>query len=260
MKWIKHQTATRRDEKVARLIAQYGWEAYGVYWAVQEIIADQMTGKDPSCSVSYPISTWSHLLLTRGSLVFSSLSRLAVTGLVTVEREDSEIRVTNRKLLKYRDEYSTKSGHNRDKVGTGNTEADTEAEEDKKEKVKKEKSPETGLFDITPPEWLPLEAWMGWMEVRLVKKDKNGRVVPWTRRCAQIAIGKLARWHSQNYDLIKILDGATGGNWQGLYLPKDDHGEEIKPEKAYVEVPWEDAGLIFDRERNAWVNHEGQLV
>ena len=66
------------------------------------------------------------------------------------------------------------------------------------------------------------------MEVRRVKKDKNGRIVPWTARCETIALGKLERWKDQSYDLVKILDAATFGNWQGLYLP-----DGLKPERKY---------------------------
>lgn len=228
MKWIKHQTATRRDEKVARLISEGGEKGmalYGLYWMVQEIIAEQMEGPNPNCSVSYPISVWSHLLVTRGSLVVSTLSRLGATGLVTVERDGCDIRVTNRKLLKYRDEYSRKSGHDPDKVAP---DIEQNRIEEEKEKHTKEK-----VSEITLPEWLPLEAWNGWLEVRKKKKDKSGRLVPWTERCATIALGKLERWKAENYDLTIILDAATSGNWQGLYLPKDDHGQEIKPKTKW---------------------------
>ena len=136
MKWIKHQTGTRRDEKIARLMAAGGKDAmaaYGLYWMVQEIIADQMEGPEPACSVCYPVSVWSQLLVTRGSLVFSTLSTLAVTGLVTVTREGDDIRVTNRKLLKYRDEYSRKSGHAPENV---RTRTDIDKEEDKERELK----------------------------------------------------------------------------------------------------------------------------
>jgi len=237
MKWIKHQTSTTGDEKIARLIGQggqIGQARYGVYWMVNEIIASQMEGKDPSCSVTYPIGIWARKLFTRPSLVESTLLTLAVTGeregsdnLVTIERVGSEIRVTNRNLLKYRDDYARKSGLGTEKVPL-EPEEDTE---EKKEKVKREKpGGEFSLFDHQVPEWLPLDAWLGWMEVRLVKKDKNGRLVPWTKRCATIALGKMDRWREEHYDLVKILDSATFGNWQGLYIP-----EGLKPVKPKIE-------------------------
>lgn len=120
MKWIKHMTATSRDEKIARLVGDgsvEGMARYGLYWRVNEIIGEQMEGASPSCSVSYPISVWSRLLPMRGSLVAQSLMRLGVADessdkapLITVERTGDDIRVTNRNLLKYRDEYARKSG------------------------------------------------------------------------------------------------------------------------------------------------------
>jgi len=113
LKWLKHMTATWDDERVARLVDKGGMEGlamYGLYWRVQEIIAAQMEGKNPPCSIRYTVTRWSLLLSLRGSLVFSTLLRLGATGLVTVERDGDDILVTNRNLLKYRDEYSRKSG------------------------------------------------------------------------------------------------------------------------------------------------------
>lgn len=136
MKWLKHMTATWDDERVARLVDKSGMEGlamYGLYWRVQEIIASQMEGIDPHCSVRYTVTRWSLLLSLRGSLVFSALSRLAVTGLVTVQRTGNDILVTNRNLLKYRDEYSKKSRYTPDNVPT-RTEGEGEGEQNKKEK------------------------------------------------------------------------------------------------------------------------------
>jgi hypothetical protein len=135
MKWLKHMTATWDDERVARLVDKGGMEGlsmYGLYWRVQEILAAQMEGKDPSCSVRYTVTRWSLLLSLRGSLVFSALSRLGLTGLVTVERDGDEILVTNRNLLKYRDEYSKKSRQSPDNV-LARTKGEGEAEQNREE-------------------------------------------------------------------------------------------------------------------------------
>lgn len=135
MRWIKHMTATWQDEKVSRLVAEHGLAGYGLWWRVLEIVASRVEG-DSAPSVTYPISAWSHLLVTRGSLVISTLSKLAVTHLVTMERHGSDITVTIPNLLKYRDEYTRKSGHTPDSVRSKkqkqNTEADTEAEAEQK--------------------------------------------------------------------------------------------------------------------------------
>jgi hypothetical protein len=132
-------TATWDDERVAALVDKGGMEGlamYGLYWRIQEIIASQMEGKDPSCSVRYTVTRWSLLLSLRGSLVFSTLSRLGATGLVTVTRDDSGIVVKNRNLLKYRDEYSRKSG-----VSTDNIPSRTEGEGEGEQNKTKEQKP-----------------------------------------------------------------------------------------------------------------------
>lgn len=136
MKWMKHLTATTDDEKIARLLGdggEAGRARYGTYWMVNEIIASQMEGPNPSCSVCYPASVWCRKLVTRPSLVWSVLENLAVTGVVTAERDGSDIRVTNRNLLKYRDEYSKKSGHSPDNIPP-RTDGEGEAEQSQKEK------------------------------------------------------------------------------------------------------------------------------
>ena len=134
MRWMKHMTATWDDEKVADLVGKGGMEGlarYGLLWRVREIVAGQIGAQDSAASVQYTVTRWSTLLSLRGSLVFSTLSTLGVTGLATVERDGARIRVTIPNLLKYRDEYSRKSGHRPDNV-TPRTdlEGDTDIEGD----------------------------------------------------------------------------------------------------------------------------------
>ncbi|MFH1604501.1 MAG: hypothetical protein ABIH03_11405, partial [Pseudomonadota bacterium] len=98
---MKHLTATRSDEKIARLFSAHGWAGYGFWWGVLEVVAAKVEhGSKPS--VTYPISTWANLLSLRGSHVSHWLSKLAVTTLVTVEWNGSDITVTIPNLLKYR--------------------------------------------------------------------------------------------------------------------------------------------------------------
>jgi hypothetical protein len=134
MKWIKHQTCTWDDERIAGLVGdggQAGLALYGAYWRVQEILAAQMDGPDPTCSVQYSFTRWSVLMSLRGSHVSHYLGQLEKKGLVTVEWNGSDIRVTNRKLLKYRDEYSRKSGHSSENI---RPRTDTDTEQSKKKK------------------------------------------------------------------------------------------------------------------------------
>ena len=138
-------TASSDDEKLAALVGeggQSGLAAYGAYWRFLEIIASQMEGKDPSCSVSYPVWRWSQKLFVRKSYLCSVLSELKKQGLLVIEGDpnvDESITVKAPNLLKYRDEYSKKSGHSPKNVPP-RTEGEGEGEGDKEETVRKKSS------------------------------------------------------------------------------------------------------------------------
>lgn len=70
--------------------------------------------------------------------------------------------------------------------------------------------------DITPynpplPDWIPVDAWNGWLEMR--KKLKK----PLTDRAAQRAINKLASMMQMGQDIAEVLDRSTMNGWTDLY-------------------------------------------
>jgi hypothetical protein len=138
VRWFKHMTDSWEDEKISKLVEQGGKDGlalYGAYWRVLEIVARQMPPKsadpNPSCSVKYGVGKWSTLMSVRGSLVGHYLGHLAKNDLVTVDRDGSDIRVTIPNLLKYRDEYSRKSGHAPENVRP-RSDTDTDTDTDKR--------------------------------------------------------------------------------------------------------------------------------
>lgn len=110
MRWFKHLSESANDEKLSELLAEHGLEIYGFWWIVLEIVARQMTKEDKKCSVAYPLAQWSRLCYCHHNKVSKYLGKLGVMGIVTVEYESSKVRVTIPNLLKYRDEYTKKSG------------------------------------------------------------------------------------------------------------------------------------------------------
>jgi len=80
------------------------------------------------------------------------------------------------------------------------------------------------------PGWLPVDSWNSFVEMR--KKIKK----PMTDRAKELAIKKLEEFHNQRYDVQLIIDEAVMKNWQGFYLPKDDHGQPIKPKSPEYEI------------------------
>lgn len=188
MRWFKHMTLTRSDERVAAYISECGMEGYGFFWMVLETVALVMdkTGK---CEVYYPLNYW----VTHGQLHRTKVTRLLNVlkkhGLLMVEFSKEGIWVKIPNLLKYRDEYTQRSGQTPDKLPTKyrdtigtlsgqtpvqETEAETEAEreEEKKEKNKKEKRIFFEEEDTYPDPGQVVEIFEHWQKTMDAKKSK----------------------------------------------------------------------------------------
>ena len=109
-------------------------------------------------------------------------------------------------------------------LGWGTTEGITEepqrnhrgiTEESKKKKDKKEKPVKP---DNILPDFIPKEAWEGFVEMR--KKIKS----PITDYAVKRAINKLKEMKEAGEDIEKVLDQSTMANWKGLFPVKDKQG------------------------------------
>lgn len=61
------------------------------------------------------------------------------------------------------------------------------------------------------PDWLPLDAWNGYLEMR-----KRQKKVP-TQRAIELAIAKLARMRIEGQEVSAVLDQSTSNGWTDLY-------------------------------------------
>ncbi len=133
MRWFKHMTQTRTDERISSFIDKCGMEGYGAYWAILETIAFVMDKSD-RCEVIYPLSKWSSTLGLHFNKVRWLLDELSINGLLIVDRVGDKVSIKVPNLTKYRDEYSQKSGQTpdecrdklRSKIEIQNTETETE--------------------------------------------------------------------------------------------------------------------------------------
>lgn len=66
------------------------------------------------------------------------------------------------------------------------------------------------------PDWIPPEAWAGYMEMR-----KRQKKVP-TDRAIELAIAKLGRMRIEGQDVGAVLDQSTANNWTDLYAVRND--------------------------------------
>lgn len=77
----------------------------------------------------------------------------------------------------------------------------------------------------TLPDWLPMDAWNGWVEMR--KKRKR----PLTDRAIARAINKLDAIRAKGHDIAELLDRSTMNGWLDIYEPKESNraGNSAKP-------------------------------
>ena len=68
---------------------------------------------------------------------------------------------------------------------------------------------------IDLPDWIPVEAWDGWLEMRRKKK------CPPTTRALQLAIRDLDRLRAEGDDPESVLDQSTVNGWRGLFRLKN---------------------------------------
>lgn len=115
-----------------------------------------------------------------------------------------KITVSSKKIMpviKKDNGVSSKKGHTKDTLT--------------KDTLTKEIIPPTPMSKIDIPEWVPREAWDGFIVMRReIKKPLTGRAI-------QLAINKLQGLKNQGHDPGEVLDQSTLGKWQGLYELKN---------------------------------------
>lgn len=133
MRWFKHMTNSRMDEKLARFTDKYGLEAYGFFWRVLEIIAASMDETDRNYA-EYSMKTWCNLLGTRPQTFRKLIQESALLGLFEVSFSgvseqfesgfrgvsdqfkkcfsDVLIKIKSHNILKLRDDWTKKKAKN----------------------------------------------------------------------------------------------------------------------------------------------------
>lgn len=79
--------------------------------------------------------------------------------------------------------------------------------------------------DFVLPDWMPAEAWAGFVEMRREKKK------PLTGRARDIIVRTLHSLHVGGHDVAAILDNSTVNSWTTVYAPKpeSDRRQSVRP-------------------------------
>jgi hypothetical protein len=73
---------------------------------------------------------------------------------------------------------------------------------------------------FVPPDWVPLDAWAGWLEVRRKKRS------PSTDKALSLAVRDLEKLRTGGEDPRAVLEQSTGRGWTGLFttIRGNNHG------------------------------------
>jgi len=118
MRWFKHLTKSRNDEKLVKLQDEFGAAGYGAYWIILEVIAENMdSDMDKNCPpcVELSLKRWSKFVGFSPKKCQKVVEFLSNLELITLKVSGQNYRIGCPNLLKYKDEYTRKSGHKEQK-------------------------------------------------------------------------------------------------------------------------------------------------
>ena len=102
----------------------------------------------------------------------------------------------------------------------GSQKRDTEPKEPKRN-PKEPKEPRAKLPTVIIPDWVPSEAWNGYLSMRAERKKAP------TTRAVELLIGRLAKLRDDGLPIDAILDESTRNGWTDVYAPKN--GKNFQP-------------------------------
>lgn len=229
--YFPHDCDASGDEKLEPIEALYGNDGYAVYFKILERIyraGGALDFSDPDMSIM--IAKKCNLTIERFNVILEKMLdkdlflknefvRKKVLTSAGIKKRISPIRGKRLKWLKKKKKVF--SGENPDNGGvfSGENPPETPESKVKKSKVKKSIntppiSPQGGL-----PDWIPQEAWFGFLEMREQKKKKP------TARAKKIILDKLDQWRQRGHDPTEILNTATVNGWTDIYEPKAQGGK-----------------------------------
>lgn len=141
MKWFKHFSTARNDERISRLEDKTSLEGYGFYFKLLEIVGEAMDETDKH-DVTYSLSRWGRQINITSKKFLFLLQCCSDVGLITVQRHSDNINVKIPNLLKFRDNYTK----NLQATSKQEVEVEVEVEKKKSNVTKIVKTP--GDFDL----------------------------------------------------------------------------------------------------------------
>jgi len=107
MRWFKHLATAQRDPDMQLLLSEYGYEGYGVYWGILEILAENLKWGTET-KQSFTIKTWKNYSISDRK--WTKITQFLAEKRKIILKIDGKIATIEcPKLLKIRDEYTKKA-------------------------------------------------------------------------------------------------------------------------------------------------------
>ena len=168
MKYLGHDTNSRNDVRLKRLIKKHGVKGYGVYWAINEIIAEKIDRSNLSCRLECSIEELADEFNEDTDTIRTIAGYCTDMGLITFDGKN----YLNTKILKRLDEYTKKS------IRTLSGEYPTKERKEKNEineKKETDQTPQTQAIKKWPSTSTakPVKTYMDKMNEQWAKEDKT---------------------------------------------------------------------------------------
>ena len=239
--WFRHDADARHDARIIKLRAEFGYEAYGLYWGIVEMMTDA-----ENCAIDHDINVLqvglgiclanARLLLeqTIETCLELGLFQLTENGLLYSASLRSRLQKYNQ--IRRKRAESGKKGGEAKALANATVLLKQNAGNKNKNKniytsyeVYKHLPPELDTDDFK-------NAWAAFAEMR--KKIK----APFTDRAQQLLLKDLLKFSPA--DAVKSLEQSTKNGWRGVFPPREDSGQQL-PFRA------QDAKLKAEREARA---------
>lgn len=107
------------------------------------------------------------------------------------------------------------------------------------------KEPSGNQREPSLPDWLPLDAWNGYLEMRKANRWKP------TAYATTLLMRDLEKWRRQGHDIASILDKSTASNYRGLFPPDDRPRAAPKGPTANQQMQQNVIGAMTSRQPRA---------
>ena len=146
MRWFKHLTSAHSDKALAKVSEDHGPVGPGIYWGLVEHIAGPMEAGKMIPMASHSIAKWASILDTSSRTFTKICKSLQTESLIFCESSSDRLTISVPNILKYKDEYSKKSGQTPEPIRADREQIESRTETDT------EPSPTGDVLALTAPE------------------------------------------------------------------------------------------------------------